>query len=173
MYPITHYHLQATWIPFKNVVLLCTSLVMRKLLGCNMQRYFSTQRWGSNNFYLLFIQYTGCIMRKDHFFIKRTMQIMCLFWSKYMMNTDHKCVRCLVMMFLFFFMKGVVTTAHFQLMHAWLRTYAMRHVSDIIFPRRILYKESNYCAFVFILASLPHCLFPATAVAQDLLMSLS
>ena len=49
----------------------------------------------------------------------------------------------------------------------------MRHVSDIIFPRRILYKESNYCAFVFILASLPHCLFPATAVAQDLLMSLS
>ena len=44
MYPIIHYHLQATWIPFKNVVLLCTSLVMRKWLGCNMQGYFSTHR---------------------------------------------------------------------------------------------------------------------------------
>ena len=68
-------------------------------------------------------------------------------------------------------MKGVVTMAHFQLMHARLggyplRTYTMCHVSDIIFPRRISYKESNYC-FCFILASVPHCLFPATVVAPE------
>ena len=44
----------------------------------------------------------------------------------------------------------------------------MCHVSDIIFPRQILCKESTYCVFVFVLASVPHCLFPATVVAQDL-----
>ena len=69
-------------------------------------------------------------------------------------------------------MKGVVTMAQFYNlgMLDWgypLRTYTMRHVSDIIFPTRILYKESN-CVFVFVLTSVLHCLFPVTVVAQDL-----
>ena len=70
-------------------------------------------------------------------------------------------------------MKSVVTMARFQLkcMFDWgytLRTYRKCLVSDIIVPRRILYKESNYCVFVFVLASVSHCLFLATVVVQDL-----
>ena len=165
--------------------------------------------------YLLFIQCTYCIMWKEHFFVKRTMQILCLFWRKYMMNIDHK-MSCKnvssslwkVLWLWLIFNLGQVQTPCFTwaesnasennplfslisirfgsceerrlnlalCMLDWgypLRTYTMRHVSDIIFPRRILYKESNYCVFVFILASVLHCLFPATVVAQDLLMSLS
>ena len=44
----------------------------------------------------------------------------------------------------------------------------MRHVSDIIFPRQILCKESNYCVFVFVLTSVLHCPFLATVAVQDL-----
>ena len=49
-----------------------------------------------------------------------------------------------------------------------LRTYTTHGVSDIIVSRRILYKESNYCVLVFVLANMPHYLFPATAIVQDL-----
>ena len=110
--------------------------------------------------YLLFIQHTGCIMWKEHFFHKKNNADTVPVLKK--IYHEHKCGRCLATMFFIFNLY----------MFDWgypLRTYTMHDVSDIIFPRRILYKESNYCVFVFILASVPHCLFLATVVIQDLL----
>ena len=50
---------------------------------------------------------------------RTTMQKLCLFWRKYMMNIDH-CVRCLALDVSSFFVKGVVNMAHFPLMHVLL-----------------------------------------------------
>ena len=44
----------------------------------------------------------------------------------------------------------------------------MCNVSDVFVRKRSSYKDSNYCVFVFVLASMLHCLFPATVAVQDL-----
>ena len=60
---------------------------------------------------------------------------------------------------------------HFQLIHVQLsilfKHMTMCDVNDIIVPREILYKESNNRVFVFVLTSVPCCLFPAAMVVQD------
>ena len=44
----------------------------------------------------------------------------------------------------------------------------MHDINNIILPRQNLYKESNNHVSVFVLASMPHCLFPATILVQDI-----
>ena len=44
----------------------------------------------------------------------------------------------------------------------------MYDINNLILPRQILYKESNNHVIVFVLASVPCCLFPATIVVQDI-----
>ena len=62
--------------------------------------------------------------------------------------------------------------AHFQLMHARLgipfKDIYNASCQWYHLPKANFMQGSNYCVFVFILASVPHCLFPATVVAQDL-----
>ena len=90
---------------------------------------------------------------------------------KYMMNTNHWLVFDVLPQYFLFFLKGVVIVARFQLMQVQpgilLKDLKMHGANNIIVPRWILYKESNNCVFVFVLASVASSLYPAAIVVQD------
>ena len=106
-----------------------------------MQGYFSTHTVpvDEGQIFLFTAFPVHCLYYVEHFFRKKNNADTVPVLKK--IYDEHKCGRCLATMLLIFNLY----------MFDWgypVRTYTMHNVSDIIFPKRILYKESNYCVLL-------------------------
>ena len=166
MYPTIHYHLQVTWIHSKNIVLLYTSWAPRKPLNAKifLNTYGQTFLFSVYPIHWLY-HVKGKVFHKKKWSssgYNNNSETLPILWYT-LTIVSHVSPRYFLSL-----VKGVVNMAHFQLMHVGLgslfKDMIMYNVDHTIVPWQILYKESNNCRFVFVLASVSCCLLPAAIV---------